>query len=59
MGLYIVSYNMNQTIFSLEDLDDSAEWPFSRDKTIFLEDNNVSNRGISRGVMPFNVLAEI
>ena len=53
------SYNRNQTIFSLVDLDDSGEWPFSRDKTIFLEDNDVSNRGISRGVMLYNVHAEI
>ena len=51
-------HNSNQTILAWVNFDDLSKGPLGGNKAIFLEDNYVSNRGVSRGVMPLCELSE-
>ena len=51
-------HNSNQTILAWVNFDDFSKGPFCGNKAIFLEDNYVSNRGVSGGVMPLRELSE-
>ena len=56
--LSLDSYDSHQTILACMDLSDLSEWPLGRNNIIFLENDYVSNGGISGWGMPFGELSE-
>ena len=51
-------HNSDQTILAWVNFNDFSEGPLGGNKAILLEDDYVSNRGVSRGVMPLCELPE-